>query len=272
MKFLLTLCLIIFASVNAALIPSDSQVILNIGAPTKLALPNKQLHVLVWNLHKGTNNSFAKDFKTLVQNKDLIISQEIYLDSKMEQIFFQSSDYMFTTATSFLMGSDEIRTGVATASTVATVNTKFLRTTNREPFLHSPKMTLIGQYPIENSTKNLTVINLHAINFVSANSFQVEIDQIYKLIVELKLTQSPLLFAGDFNTWSKERIKILNELKDKLQLVEASFIPDNRITFNSLPLDHVFYSKHLKLISAKSDESYQGSDHKPLELVFNLIN
>jgi endonuclease/exonuclease/phosphatase (EEP) superfamily protein YafD len=272
MKFLLTISIILFANVNAALIPSDSQVILNIGSATKQTLPNKKLQVLVWNLHKGADKTFEKDFKILARNKDLILTQEFYLNPKMEQIFSQLSDYMFATATSFFMSSEEVRTGVATASPVSAITTNFLRTINREPFLQSPKMALITQYPIENSTEYLTVINLHAINFVTAKTFNEEIEQIDQLAVKLKITRSPLLIAGDFNTWSKERIKILNNFKDKLQLDEATFFPDNRITFNSLPLDHVYYSKELELISAKSDSFYQGSDHKPLELNFNIKN
>jgi endonuclease/exonuclease/phosphatase (EEP) superfamily protein YafD len=131
-------------------------------------------------------------------------------------------------------------------------------------------MTLITQYAIENQKEFLTVINLHAINFVSAKIFSEEMDHIAQVVESLNILNHPLLLAGDFNTWSNERLVILNKLKNKLSLTEAIFMPDYRLTFRGLPLDHVFYSTHLSLISAKADRFYQGSDHRPLELVFDL--
>lgn len=271
MKFLLGIVLIVSSHVAVAVLtPSDNQVLLSLGASSKSALPSKGIQVLVWNLHKGGDRDFQKDFALLSYKKDLIISQEMLLNPEMKKTFSDLPDYLFSTATSFFMGRDLNRTGVATGSQVPVITSRFLRTKNLEPITDSPKMTLINQYPIENQTEILTVINLHAINFVSAGAFSEEVERIAQLVISLNLLHHPLLFAGDFNTWSEERINILNNLTTKLNLTEASFTPDNRLTFMGNPLDHVFYSEHLELISAKSDLSYQGSDHRPLELIFNL--
>lgn len=257
-------------TIFAAIIPSDNHVLLLLGAASKHALPAKGLRVLVWNLHKGENLSFENDFISLSKEKDLIISQEILLNYEMKKTFSELSDDQFSTATSFLMGKDFDRTGVAIGSRVPLLNSYFLRTKNLEPITNSPKMTLFNQYPIENQTEFLTVIDIHAINFVTTKFFKEEIDRIADSIVSLNILNHPLIFAGDFNSWSEERLTILNNLKNKFKLKEASYNPDFRLTFKGHPLDHVFYSQQMELISAKADKSYQGSDHKPLELVFDI--
>ena len=56
-----------------------------------------------------------------------------------------------------------------------------------------------------------------------------------------------------------------------LNLISASFSPDFRKTWNDYPLDHFFHSRHFKIIKAKADQTYGGSDHQPLvlEIEFN---
>jgi endonuclease/exonuclease/phosphatase (EEP) superfamily protein YafD len=273
MKFLLIIILTLpFYYVNGAVIPRDNEVILNLGRPGRNALASKQIKMLVWNLHKGESQDFEKDFTSLAWDKDLILSQEILLNSEMKRIFAEFPEFLFQTATSFYMGKNLNRTGVAIASQAPVLRSHFIRTKNLEPFTHSPKITLITQYGIENQTEFLTIINVHAINFVTATIFAEEMDHICQVVESLDILNHPLVFAGDFNTWSEERVVILNNLKNKLRLKEAQFSPDYRLTFHGFALDHVLYSSHLSLISAKADRIYQGSDHRPLELVFNLQN
>jgi endonuclease/exonuclease/phosphatase (EEP) superfamily protein YafD len=271
MKFLLIIILVLpFHLVKGAVTPGDNDVMLSFGRAGRSALSDKQIKILVWNLHKGENQDFEKDLSELAQDKDLIISQEILLNFEMKRIFVEVPEYLFQTATSFFMGKDLNRTGVATGSQASLLSSNFIRTKNLEPFTHSPKMTLVTQYAIENQNEFLTVINVHAINFVTAKIFGEEMDHIAQVIEALNILNHPVLLAGDFNTWSQERLVILNKLKNKLYLKEATFIPDYRLTFRGLALDHVFYSSQLSLISAKADRIYQGSDHRPLELIFDL--
>lgn len=273
MKFLLTFLTIFCCQIAVAvLIPNDDHVLLNLGAPSSKNIPEKHIQVLVWNLHKGGDHDFEQDFGLLSVGKDLILSQEILLSPKMISLFSSLPDYLFSTATSFFIGKDQERTGVAIAAKTAAKNSYFVRTENLEPFLNSPKITLINQYPIQNRNDVLTVVNLHGINFVTTTTFNEEMERVLKTIIALKIINHPLILAGDFNSWSEERLNILNRIKNELGLNEATFSPDNRLTFNKHPLDHVFYSKHLVLVSAKADGFYLGSDHKPLELIFDLKN
>jgi endonuclease/exonuclease/phosphatase (EEP) superfamily protein YafD len=245
----------------ASPVPNDSEVLLPIGKASKRQLPPKNWSFLVWNLHKGEDETFKPEYLALSLGRDIIMNQEIYLDKNMNDVFKFLFSFKIETATSFFYGKEKIRTGVANISTVDAEFTKFIRTDTREPILKSPKMTLVTSYPIRFSKKKLTVVNIHGINFVSTAGFKKEMERIYQ---EIKDIPSPLVFAGDFNTWNEDRITILDEYARKLKLKEASYLPDNRITFNGNYLDHFLYTSDIKIKKARVDAFYKGSDHKPL--------
>lgn len=231
-------------------------------APTTSLNPNS-IKVLVWNLHKGANSDFAKDLTALSEDKDILIFQEMLLDQKMTDIFLAMNGFGFETATSFFYPPKMNRTGVATASKSAPSETSYVRTEILEPAIKSPKVTLITRYPISGTDKFLTVANIHSINFVNSGNFKIELERISEV---LKKYPSPIIFAGDFNTWLNEKTQFLNIIRNKLNLKEAIFNPDQRLRFNKHPLDHFLYSSDLVIKTSKVDGFYTGSDHKPLEV------
>lgn len=247
----------------AAPVPADDDVIKHMGFPTSSQLPARSFKFLVWNLHKGTEERFKPEYLALSFDRDIVMNQEVFLDQKMTGVFNYLPHFFFTTATSFFSGKEKVRTGVANISRVQPSHTLFIRTKTLEPVVGSPKLALITSYPIRFSTHDLTVVNIHGINFVSTRSFQQELARIYELIKDVK---GPLVFAGDFNTWNLERTKILEHYAQKLGLSHARFLPDNRMTFNGYPLDHFLHSKDLKVSKAKVEGFYRGSDHKPLQV------
>lgn len=249
--------------------PSDADVIKTLGSPSRATLPARKMKFLVWNLHKGTEDTFRYEYLLLAYDRDMVMNQEIFLDENSLDVFSLMPHFFFTTATSFFSGKENIRTGVANNSPIKPVQTMFVRTQLKEPVVHSPKVTLITRYPIANTDKLLTVVNLHAINFVSTDSFRIEMQRIYDAI---KNIPSPLVFAGDFNTWNNDRMIILDEYKKKLGLSEAKFSPDNRLKFHGYPLDHFLYTSDIKITRARVDDFYQGSDHKPLQVEIEYLN
>jgi endonuclease/exonuclease/phosphatase (EEP) superfamily protein YafD len=264
----LSLISILFSSYVYALpyyhfpVPTDNDILYTLGIPSARTL-SRHMSILVWNLHKGSNDTFSKDFNELSTKKDLILGQEMELDPNMRIIFGANPNFSYSTATSFFIGKELYRTGVATGSPATPVLSDYVRTQVLEPVVNSPKVTLITHYPIRFSNKELTVVNIHGINFVDAASYKIEMDRLY---AALKNIPSPMIFAGDFNSWSDERDAILLEMIRKLNLKEANFFPDNRLRFHKHPLDHFFYTNDLQVLDAKVESFYQGSDHKPLEL------
>ncbi|MBC7430294.1 MAG: endonuclease/exonuclease/phosphatase family protein [Bacteriovorax sp.] len=244
-------------------VPTDNDVIHTLGHSSRTQLPSSRIKFLVWNLHKGANDTFDIEYPALAFDRDIIMNQEIFLDSNMTTVWRFLPQFIFTTATSFFDGKEKIRTGVANISTVAPTSSDFLRTQTLEPIIHSPKVLLISSYPIRGTDKKLTVVNIHGINFVSSKSFELELNRIYAKIKDIP---SPLVFAGDFNTWNDERLNLLVQFSKKMNLSEAKYLPDHRMTFNGRPLDHFLYSADIKIISARVDGIYTGSDHKPLQV------
>lgn len=248
-------------------LPADKDIILSFGFATQPNLPNR-MNILVWNLHKGLNETFASDYLTLAADRDLVLSQEMYLTPYMRSVFGIFSDYYYITATSFFMGKILARTGVDTSSPVLPSEIRYVKTGTLEPVVNSPKMTLITRYPMANTNKLLTIANIHGINFVDSFSYRKEINKIYEALKDIP---SPIIFAGDFNSWSDERESILKEMCSKLKLKETAFNPDFRMKFNDHVLDHFYFTDDIKVISAKVEESYLGSDHKPLEVVIEYV-
>lgn len=244
-------------------VPKDTDVITTLGRSSKSQLPIKKFKFLVWNLHKGTEDRFKLEYTALSFDRDIIMNQEVFLDEKMTDTFRYLPHFLFTTATSFFSGKEKIRTGVANISAVKPEYSDFLRTDILEPVVNSPKVVLINSYPIRFSDKKLTVVNIHGINFVSNKSFRYELNRIYEKIKDFP---APLVFAGDFNTWNEDRIALLSQYAKKLNLLEARFFPDNRMSFNGFPLDHFLHTPDLKVTSARVDGFYTGSDHKPLQV------
>lgn len=243
-------------------IPNEKDVLKSFGFPSQNSLA-KRLNILVWNFHKGEDTTFATDFIDLTYKKDLIMGQEMLLNPAMNLVFGSLPQYFFNSATSFYMGKELDRTGVMTASPVSPSAVSYIRTLTLEPIVNSPKVTLVSRYPLKSSSRTLTVVNIHGINFVDNASYRSEINRIYEAI---KKYPAPMIFAGDFNSWNDERNAILAELCVKLKLKEARFFPDHRMRFNKHPLDHFFYTEDIRIIEAKVEEFYQGSDHKPLEV------
>jgi len=139
--------------------------------------------------------------------------------------------------------------------------------TTIEPWLHTPKATLATRYTLDDGSE-LIVANVHAINFTTDRRQFAR--QIAKL-VEFTSGDQPAVIAGDFNTWSVQRTKLMQQVLTKAGFKQASFKPDHRIKpFLGLPLDHLWYRK-LELRHATTLET-DSSDHNPLIAEFVVLN
>ncbi|EQC50413.1 endonuclease/exonuclease/phosphatase family protein [Bacteriovorax sp. DB6_IX] len=248
-------------------VPKDKDVIkkFTTGQPANLLSHSDEFKIVVWNMYKGQNETWEEDFKELAQDTNLLITQEMHLNKKMEQVFKTFGDFEYNTATSFYMYRKD-RTGVATISDSPATYQKFLRTRNREPVVRTPKVVLITKYPLVNG-EELLVANIHAINFVSAEKLRRQIDSVAN---QIKKHTGPVIFAGDFNTWSDKKQSYMRTINKMVGLTEAQFEgKDDRMKFRGKKLDYIFY-RGLNLKSAKVLGEVQGSDHKPLIATFSI--
>lgn len=251
----LSLFLIAEVAFADSIVPPDNAVLDQIAPHSREVLPTK-LDLLVWNVHKGADKeAWAHDMASVSSGKEIVLLQEAMKDNFMTGVLRGIPSFGWTFATSWINTPEMIETGISTGSPARAITTHFRRSPGREPFTHTPKMSLITTYLLE-SGGTLKVVNLHGINFVGVNKYQQQIDDI---VSYLKGYPGPLVWAGDFNTWNNGRMNVLLKAVKQLGLTQVKFSNDNRGT----KFDHIFVkgctSSENKLLT-----TIKTSDHPPL--------
>jgi endonuclease/exonuclease/phosphatase (EEP) superfamily protein YafD len=110
------------------------------------------------------------------------------------------------------------------------------------------------------SGKEITIINCHALNFVTNKAWKTTIDSWISTIPE----SGAVIFAGDFNTWNTWRKKYLKE-----SLLKKKCLPAETEKSNFSTLDHIFY-RDIVIVKSDIDTNMHSSDHFPLRITFSL--
>jgi len=248
--------------------PKNSDVLKKFGRVNqKNKLNPDKIKLFVWNMYKGDNPTWEKDYRYLWRDHDIFALQEMLLDKKMKRVFNTHKDTLYHSATSFLYTSrNNLETGVATAATVPSTRTFWQRSKAREPIIKTPKMVLFTRYPIEGTKKQLLVANIHAINFVGAEKLA---DQIREAANEIKMHDGPAVFAGDFNTWSSNKVLVMFGILNKIGMRQVKFNPkhDKRMKVNGYFLDYIWY-RDLEVLNSTVWGYIEGSDHKAMSAEF----
>jgi endonuclease/exonuclease/phosphatase (EEP) superfamily protein YafD len=242
-------------------IPPDSGVLYHIsdGASAE-ALDPSHLKVLVWNIYKQRKDDFVDDFRDLSNNADLVMLEEVALDSDMDRLLSGMPSFGWEMAASFLM-NDNIATGVANGSRVPASHIDFRRSRDLEPFSKSPKATIAIEYPIEGRSDTLLTLNIHGVNWRGTTGLEHQIADLEPL---LAAHSGPILFAGDFNTKNPERVTTLTQMLDKYGLSSVKWENPE----SGKQLDQA-YARGLVQKKARLVDS-DGSDHPALDLEFEF--
>ncbi|PLK58404.1 EEP domain-containing protein [Candidatus Palibaumannia cicadellinicola] len=218
------------------------------------------LHVMVWNIFKQQRANWLSVLQNFGKNNQLVLLQEA--QTTPELISFATSHYLATDqvpALIFLHNSS----GVMTLSAAHPVYCCPLR--EKEPLLRIAKSALITIYPVYQQ-QLLMVINIHAVNFsLGLDVYSKQLGPIGDHIIN---HTGPVISAGDFNAWSRQRILALYKFTKRMMLGEVSFINDQRKKFFGRPLDFIFYRD--MAVTEASVLVTQASDHNPLLVTFNL--
>lgn len=217
--------------------------------------------VLVWNIFKQKRADCIHILEEYAPLTKLILLQEAQTSVQLLN-FINLNNKIADHVPAYAF--KDIYAGVMTISD--TLPTALLSFKEKEPLIRVPKSALITVYPIKNSTQQLLIANIHAINF----SIGVKIyrQQMYMLLNRIKEHNGPVILAGDFNAWSRQRLNLLYHLIRSIELKPVNFSIDIRKTFMGRPLDFVFY-RGLQLDEAKII-STTSSDHNPLLVNFRL--
>ena len=222
----------------------------------------EKISVLNWNIYKGQRENWITDFKRYSYKHDVVIMQEASLGEDLKTLLDEAQPY-WTLNTAFHYKQKP--TGVMTASTVRPVGSCGQSTV--EPLIRFPKTSLISYYPVEGMGEDLLVANIHGINFTLGVGVYTE--QIEKLYDAMKHHQGPVVLAGDFNTWSDERMQIVEKLARRLSLESLDYTSHNRTSVFGNALDHVFY----RGLEPLEHDTWHvtSSDHNPTRVSFRVI-
>ncbi|MCF8059486.1 MAG: endonuclease/exonuclease/phosphatase family protein [Bacteriovoracaceae bacterium] len=269
LKFVAILFAVFLSSHNIEasrfLIPKDNNVIevINQVESIDYIIPRDDIKVFVWNMYKGGKETWPEDFKRLIHGKDILLLQEVLTVPQMTQEIMKDVGRTYYLATSFIDKKRNFaRTGVATASQYEPVRVGWQRSYYREPVIKTPKMVGVVEYDLSGTDKNLLTLNIHAINFVSTRKLK---HMVKAALDEASRHDGPVVFGGDFNTWSKKKLRMLSSLMSSYGYKEVAFSQDGRMkTFGNI-LDHI-YVRDLKVKKSVVYNSVEGSDHKAMEV------
>ncbi|PMJ94774.1 endonuclease/exonuclease/phosphatase family protein [Vibrio sp. 10N.261.55.A7] len=222
---------------------------------------NGQLDVLVWNIYKQNRDDWYEELAKLSESRQLVLLQEASMTESLKG-WVRDSNWHANQVEAFkAMG---VSAGVLTVATeppsIACAYTE------QEPWLRLPKSALFSLYSLSTG-EELAVVNIHAVNFsYGVAEYQ---KQLSALSTALSEHSGPIIFAGDFNSWSDERLGEMRKVMLPLELKAVDFDPDERTQFlNGLALDHVFY-RGMTVDKAEAPMS-SASDHNPLIVSFSL--
>ena len=220
------------------------------------------LKILVWNVYKLGKAGILADLDFLTHQADLSLIQEGFLTKGLLNLACSREDLNFLMAKSF---SDKgINAGVITASKENPIAADYLKSPNTEPFSSIHKMTLATYYEIPESEEKLLVLNIHGINFVPHDHFVKQINVVAQTI---QVHSGPIIFAGDFNTYTSARLDFLIKKVSSLGLTQAKV--KGAEYQGLLTLDHLFY-RGLELVKSEALKHVKSSDHIPLFFEFKL--
>lgn len=217
--------------------------------------------LLNWNIYKQQKQQWKESLQEWVNSADLITLQEAKLSTELIQ-FSQNQKLFYVQNYAFKLDGSIF--GVNTLSSVTPLS--LCGTSYPEPWILVPKTGVASVYELQGSEQNLLVINLHGVNFTFTE--QPLNKQLSPYLALIKAHQGPIIFSGDFNTWSDARLIEVEKSLINSGFSEALFREDKRSTVFGLPLDHVYF-RGLKVIEAQSLAT-EASDHSPQLVTFDI--
>ncbi|MCE0556678.1 endonuclease/exonuclease/phosphatase family protein [Motilimonas sp. E26] len=225
------------------------------------ALPSR-FKLIVWNIYKYQAPQWQATLDKLSKNADLLLLQEAKGNKEINQ-YWLTRGWYGELANAFQIGDSTF--GVQTLAKV--MAQKVCVNLTAEPYIRFPKSTLAVTYPWQGSDLPLLVINIHGINFtLGTETLKAQLSPLLRAVDAHK---GPVIVAGDLNTWSQDRIDLVERSFIALGLRSVNLEPDHRLRVMGMPLDHVYF-RGLNVERAFSSLD-PGSDHQPLIMMFSPL-
>lgn len=251
---------------GSALLPqrySSKDALQVLGGTRRRAL-GPVIRCLVWNILKARRARWARDFESLVADRDLVLLQEAVLRAPSDALFTSSERLEWVMARSFRDPRSGVEHGIKTGCAVPASACGYFLSPHAEPVSNTHKLLLATHYPLEGERETLLVLNMHAINFVTIAKYARQLEQLASV---LAAHAGPAILAGDFNTWSPARLERFVDVASRAGLEEAAMDRRSRLAHLNSHLDHVFF-RGLALRHVASLSHVVSSDHAPITATF----
>jgi len=227
---------------------------------TVAELDGERISLVSWNVQKGSARQWSEDLAILGPGLNLVLIQEAVFDPEPADTMLDMSHWAF--APGYRVGSN--LSGVMTLSSSPPLT--HCNLISEEPWLQTPKATVVTEYGLKGTHRTLVVVNIHAINFsLGVDEFQRQMDQVGRV---LQTHRGPVILSGDFNTWRPARQAIVAALAEKFALTAVVFEEDHRTRFFGQALDHLYVRGLTQC--ASSTYRLKSSDHNPLAAELHL--
>jgi len=224
----------------------------------KLPLP---FTLLNWNIYKQQQKYWLENLQEWTENADLITLQEAKYSFELQNFSHKNNLFYYQNYAFKYKGL------VYGVNTLSRYPAQFIcGSRDTEPWIQIPKTGLASSYPLANSSASLLLINLHGINFTFRSALLTK--QLQPYLALIAVHQGPIIFSGDFNTWSDQRLALLEEALLKQRFNEVTFSDDQRSTIFGHQLDHIYF-RGLKVITSTSIAT-DASDHSPQLVTFDI--
>ena len=222
------------------------------------------LRLTIWNIFKGSGGEhFYNDFRLLSFQSDILMLQEALL-SKRSMHYLSPPGFQGVHGASYER-ADSLRDGVMTLARVGPQGEpcRFL-CKYPEPVLKTLKAALATFYSLEGLAFPLMVVNVHATLFRSIRRAEEEIDH---LLHHLPHHRGPMIFAGDFNTFTPAYFRAVERRLASIGLRYVEIPGDPRRSVDHL--DQLFV-RGLQVVHVEVDTRIQSSDHFPIRATLRV--
>ncbi|SDJ77286.1 Uncharacterized conserved protein YafD, endonuclease/exonuclease/phosphatase (EEP) superfamily [Ferrimonas sediminum] len=233
---------------------------------TEQPLPSR-FNLVSWNVHKQLGQpDWQQEFSDLQRqySPHLMALQEVNVNPAQPPSMLP---YHYAFGAN-LAQSDGSHSGVMSLAASPIQSTYLQLSAPTEPVTNTPKASLMSELIMADG-QSLLMVNIHGINFVTNAKYQRQLDTLESAIDR---HQGPVIFAGDFNTWSDDRKALLDALAQRQGLASVPFANSEGIKqFFGHKLDHILYSCQLTPVAGSADvlSHYTSSDHTPLYVQFD---